>query len=146
MWELAELQKHFHPSVSKVRQSNEPLSLFLFRSGTKPWWPKNNTLQWAALLLEGQSISYQGNPLQDFTLTAFLDRFSFRNPKQKEREKGGRPFSPFEKVALGVADLSVFSKGSLMQPLTVPHWVNKEPVNRPQFLQQSMYCVIMFQI
>jgi hypothetical protein len=41
------------------------------------------------MLLEGTPIFYQGNPLQDFTLTAFLDRFSFRNPKQKEREKGG---------------------------------------------------------
>lgn len=24
-----------------------------------------------------------------------------------------------------------------MQPLSVPHWVNKEPVNRPQFLQHQ---------
>ncbi len=38
--------------------------------------------------LLGDSIIYDGNPLQDFTLTAFLDRFSFRNPK-KEQARGG---------------------------------------------------------
>ncbi|XP_029281106.1 CCAAT/enhancer-binding protein zeta [Cottoperca gobio] len=54
LWELQRLSVHFHPSVS------------LF----------------AKAILQGDSILYSGDPLQDFTLTRFLDRFVFRNPKQ----------------------------------------------------------------
>uniref|UniRef100_G3PDL1 CCAAT/enhancer-binding protein zeta n=1 Tax=Gasterosteus aculeatus aculeatus TaxID=481459 RepID=G3PDL1_GASAC len=54
LWELQRLSLHFHPSVS------------LF----------------AKTILEGGSIQYSGDPLQDFTLIRFLDRFVFRNPKQ----------------------------------------------------------------
>ncbi|KAM9701116.1 LOW QUALITY PROTEIN: CCAAT/enhancer-binding protein zeta-like [Menidia menidia] len=53
-WELQRLALHYHPSVS------------LF----------------ARTLLKGESIQYSGDPLQDFTLIRFLDRFVFRNPKQ----------------------------------------------------------------
>ncbi|XP_058469988.1 CCAAT/enhancer-binding protein zeta isoform X2 [Solea solea] len=54
LWELQRLSLHFHPSVS------------LF----------------AKTILQGGVILYSGDPLQDFTLTRFLDRFVFRNPKQ----------------------------------------------------------------
>ncbi|KAK7906644.1 hypothetical protein WMY93_015256 [Mugilogobius chulae] len=54
LWELHQLSKHFHPSVSLFAQT----------------------------ILKGDSISYSGDPLQDFTLIRFLDRFVFRNPKQ----------------------------------------------------------------
>ncbi|XP_047429177.1 CCAAT/enhancer-binding protein zeta [Mugil cephalus] len=54
LWELQRLALHFHPSVS------------LF----------------AKTILEGGSVQYSGDPLQDFTLIRFLDRFVFRNPKQ----------------------------------------------------------------
>ncbi|XP_034436490.1 CCAAT/enhancer-binding protein zeta isoform X2 [Hippoglossus hippoglossus] len=54
LWELQRLTVHFHPSVS------------LF----------------AKTILEGGFILYTGDPLQDFTLIRFLDRFVFRNPKQ----------------------------------------------------------------
>ncbi|CAL8312377.1 unnamed protein product [Lota lota] len=54
LWELQQLSLHFHPSVS------------LF----------------AKTILQGESIQYTGDPLQDFTLIRFLDRFVFRNPKQ----------------------------------------------------------------
>uniref|UniRef100_A0A3Q1G6R9 CCAAT/enhancer-binding protein zeta n=1 Tax=Acanthochromis polyacanthus TaxID=80966 RepID=A0A3Q1G6R9_9TELE len=54
LWELHRLALHFHPSVS------------LF----------------AKTILQGDSIQYSGDPLQDFTLIRFLDRFVFRNPKQ----------------------------------------------------------------
>ncbi|KAM9798285.1 CCAAT/enhancer-binding protein zeta [Neosynchiropus ocellatus] len=53
LWELQQLALHFHPSVA------------LF----------------ARTLLQGESIQYSGDPLQDFTLIRFLDRFVFRNPK-----------------------------------------------------------------
>nr|XP_056709327.1 CCAAT/enhancer-binding protein zeta [Euleptes europaea] len=52
-WELKKLSEHFHPSVA------------LF----------------AKTILEGNSIEYSGDPLQDFTLMRFLDRFVYRNPK-----------------------------------------------------------------
>ncbi|XP_062323286.1 CCAAT/enhancer-binding protein zeta isoform X1 [Osmerus eperlanus] len=54
LWELQKLAAHFHPSVS------------LF----------------AKTILQGEFIQYTGDPLQDFTLIRFLDRFVFRNPKQ----------------------------------------------------------------
>ncbi|KAM8832147.1 CCAAT/enhancer-binding protein zeta [Spinachia spinachia] len=54
LWELQRLSVHFHPSVS------------LF----------------AKTILQGGSVQYSGDPLQDFTLIRFLDRFVFRNPKQ----------------------------------------------------------------
>ncbi|CAL8315024.1 unnamed protein product [Merluccius merluccius] len=54
LWELQQLSLHFHPSVS------------LF----------------AKTILKGEWIQYTGDPLQDFTLIRFLDRFVFRNPKQ----------------------------------------------------------------
>ena len=42
-------------------------------------------------LLQGQAISYPGNPLQDFTLIRFLDRFVYRNPKKKEQGRVNVP-------------------------------------------------------
>uniref|UniRef100_A0AAY4CCF4 CCAAT/enhancer-binding protein zeta n=1 Tax=Denticeps clupeoides TaxID=299321 RepID=A0AAY4CCF4_9TELE len=54
LWELQKLSVHYHPSVS------------LF----------------ARTILQGEFIQYTGDPLQDFTLMRFLDRFVFRNPKQ----------------------------------------------------------------
>ncbi|XP_023603477.1 CCAAT/enhancer-binding protein zeta isoform X2 [Myotis lucifugus] len=52
-WELKKLSEHFHPSVA------------LF----------------AKTILQGNYIQYSGDPLQDFTLMRFLDRFVYRNPK-----------------------------------------------------------------
>ncbi|CAN9507331.1 unnamed protein product, partial [Ophioblennius macclurei] len=54
LWELQRLALHYHPSVS------------LF----------------AKTVLQGGAVHYSGDPLQDFTLIRFLDRFVFRNPKQ----------------------------------------------------------------
>ncbi|KAG3267460.1 CCAAT/enhancer-binding protein zeta isoform X1 [Ictidomys tridecemlineatus] len=53
LWELKKLSEHFHPSVA------------LF----------------AKTILQGNYIQYPGDPLQDFTLMRFLDRFVYRNPK-----------------------------------------------------------------
>ncbi|NWU90272.1 CEBPZ protein, partial [Upupa epops] len=53
LWELKKLSEHFHPSVA------------LF----------------ARTILQGNHIQYSGDPLQDFTLMRFLDRFVYRNPK-----------------------------------------------------------------
>ncbi|XP_044146073.1 CCAAT/enhancer-binding protein zeta [Bufo gargarizans] len=62
IWELKKLSEHFHPSVA------------LF----------------AKTILEGNSVQYMGDPLEDFTLMRFLDRFVYRNPKQQKiRENRG---------------------------------------------------------
>ncbi|CAH2306984.1 CCAAT enhancer-binding zeta [Pelobates cultripes] len=53
LWELRKLSDHFHPTVA------------LF----------------AKTILEGNPVQYTGDPLQDFTLMRFLDRFVYRNPK-----------------------------------------------------------------
>ncbi|XP_067559339.1 CCAAT/enhancer-binding protein zeta isoform X1 [Pseudorca crassidens] len=53
LWELKKLSEHFHPSVA------------LF----------------AKTILQGNYVEYSGDPLQDFTLMRFLDRFVYRNPK-----------------------------------------------------------------
>eukprot|EP00571_Detonula_confervacea_P003820 CAMPEP_0172321954 /NCGR_PEP_ID=MMETSP1058-20130122/44721_1 /TAXON_ID=83371 /ORGANISM="Detonula confervacea, Strain CCMP 353" /LENGTH=941 /DNA_ID=CAMNT_0013037581 /DNA_START=15 /DNA_END=2840 /DNA_ORIENTATION=+ len=55
LWELSLLAHHFHPSVSK------------FTAGS------------------GGDISYKGDPLKDFGLTPFLDKFAFRNPKSLDK-------------------------------------------------------------
>uniref|UniRef100_A0A8C5E2N2 CCAAT/enhancer-binding protein zeta n=1 Tax=Gouania willdenowi TaxID=441366 RepID=A0A8C5E2N2_GOUWI len=54
LWELQRLCHHFHPSVALFAQT----------------------------VLKGDPVQYSGDPLQDFTLIRFLDRFVFRNPKQ----------------------------------------------------------------
>ena len=54
LWELTVLVQHYHPSVQS----------------------------WARLLLSSTPIHYDGDPLTDFTLSAFLDRFVFKNPKK----------------------------------------------------------------
>ncbi|KAG7460622.1 hypothetical protein MATL_G00200720 [Megalops atlanticus] len=59
LWELKRLSAHFHPSVA------------LF----------------ARTILQGEFIQYTGDPLQDFTLIRFLDRFVFRNPKQQKHRE-----------------------------------------------------------
>ena len=58
-WELSVLSSHFHPSAS------------LF----------------AGTMAKGGVVQYPGDPLQDFTMMHFLDRFVFRNPK-KDPNKG----------------------------------------------------------
>jgi ribosome biogenesis protein MAK21 len=55
LWELSLLQAHYHPSIKVF----------------------NN-----AIVTEPHSISYSGDPITDFSLTAFLNRFSYKNPKK----------------------------------------------------------------
>lgn len=52
--ELLVLARHYHPTVA------------LFASN----------------ILQGLKINYSGDPLQDFTLIRFLDKFVFKNPKK----------------------------------------------------------------
>jgi len=65
--------------------------------------------------MKGGNIEYKGDPLQDFTLMRFLDRFVYKNPKKKERDHGG----------------------SLMQPKTSSSRLGEEPVNTKAFLERK---------
>lgn len=68
-WELTVLASHAHPSVATMAQT----------------------------LLSGANIVYNGNPLNDLTLTAFLDKFMEKKPKQSTWH-GGSQIEPAKKV------------------------------------------------
>lgn len=57
--ELLKLSQHYHPSVALFAKS----------------------------ILQGNPIKYSGDPLEDFTLIRYLDRFAFKNPKKKLEEE-----------------------------------------------------------
>lgn len=59
VWELVSLTQHYHPTVALFAKN----------------------------ILKREAISYQGDPLEDFTLIRFLDRFVYRNPKKREKSE-----------------------------------------------------------
>jgi ribosome biogenesis protein MAK21 len=60
LWELAMLKTHFHPSAPKFV---------------------------TAIMKNSKSLNYDGNPLQDYALVNFLDKFNFKKPKVKKNAK-----------------------------------------------------------
>ena len=60
LWELHTLRTHYHPSCRA----------------------------WAEKLASSKTIQYGGDPLVDFGLMRFLDRFAYRNPKQRTKQHG----------------------------------------------------------
>lgn len=60
LWEASLMRHHAHPSVSKFADS---------------------------LLQAPHAIKFAGDPTVDFTLSAFLNRFAFKNPKQRDSQK-----------------------------------------------------------
>ncbi|CAI0473109.1 unnamed protein product [Linum tenue] len=68
-WELRVLATHAHPSVATM----------------------------AGTLLSGANIVYNGNPLNDLSPSAFLDKFMEKKPKQKEWH-GGSQIEPSKKL------------------------------------------------
>ena len=75
LWEAAQLLHHYHPSVQ----------------------------QFAAALLNGNGIKYAGDPLRDFQLTPFLDKFVFKNPKAQKGHAGGSLMQPAAKPKPGMS-------------------------------------------
>lgn len=69
-WELSVLASHVHPSVAMM----------------------------AKTLLSGANIVYNGNPLNDLSLTAFLDKFMEKKPKQSTWH-GASQIEPARKVS-----------------------------------------------
>lgn len=104
LWELTQLQFHYHPSVAK----------------------------WASSLLNNEAIVYNGDPLRDFKLTLFFDRFVFKNPKQGQI---GEMINP--KTASTMQ--SGYGMMTNLCSLTslVAHAERSHPVNTPEFLKQS---------
>lgn len=94
LWELSLLSHHFHPSVAKFTANSNG------------------------------NISYTGDPLKDFALTPFLDKFAFRNPKSLE--KLTKQMKRGESIAERKSGLS-----SGVKSLT------SMPVNDPSFLESS---------
>ncbi|KOM57021.1 hypothetical protein LR48_Vigan11g005300 [Vigna angularis] len=68
-WELMVLASHVHPSVSTMAQT----------------------------LLSGANIVYNGNPLNDLSMTAFLDKFMEKKPKQSTWH-GGSQIEPAKQM------------------------------------------------
>jgi ribosome biogenesis protein MAK21 len=64
MWEASLLRLHFHPSVKAFTNS---------------------------FLEEPHQIVYGGDPITEFSLTAFLNRFAYKNPKINPNTKVRRP-------------------------------------------------------
>lgn len=70
MWELVQLARHAHPTISL----------------------------WATDLLKGDLLEYGGDPLLDFGITNFLDRIAFKNPKSQDKvERFRQRMAQFEK-------------------------------------------------
>eukprot|EP00079_Xenopus_tropicalis_P025088 XP_012818209.1 PREDICTED: CCAAT/enhancer-binding protein zeta isoform X1 [Xenopus tropicalis] len=90
LWELKKLSEHFHPSVALFAKN----------------------------ILEGNPIQYTGDPLQDFTLMRFLDRFVYRNPKAPKVTENNRGYLLHRRKK---------------------HYMNEEklPVNSPAFLEKE---------
>lgn len=62
LWEVSLMNHHYHPSVAKFAES----------------------------LGNGTDINYSGDPLRDFGLVPFLDKFAYRNPKSSTSAQPGR--------------------------------------------------------
>lgn len=86
--ELNVLSSHFHPTVA------------LF----------------ASQILNNQLITYTGDPLKDFTLIRFLERFSFKNPKKQSETTSNAPFAKRQNYSVsGLKGVPVTSDRYLTQ-------------------------------
>ena len=78
---MATLSTHFHPSVRHFAIT----MLGREKEEEEPEGRKSRRKQ-----IVFSPIQYPGDPLRDFTLMAFLERFSYRNPKKKVLEERAR--------------------------------------------------------
>jgi len=62
------------------------------------------------MLLLGQELKYEGNPLLDFSLVNMLDRFSFKKAKQKNKRTKG-----FQKLI----EKNKLRRSKLEEPLSI---------------------------
>jgi ribosome biogenesis protein MAK21 len=90
LWELSLLVNHFHPSVSKFTSDSDG------------------------------KISFAGDPLKDFSLAPFLDKFAFRNPKSVNKAKRG---------VEGIAGRKTLPAKSTGLPMNDPSFLESENVS-----------------
>lgn len=93
--ELYSLKSHFHPTVAL----------------------------YATNIINDHTIKYSGDPLNDFTLIRFLDRFVFKNPKKTEEKAGIHPTLAKRKMykPKGMKLVPVFSEGYVKEsPENIP--------------------------
>lgn len=84
LWELRVISNHFHPSVARFAEQ----------------------------VLTGETIVYAGNPLTDFTRSAFLNRFVNKNPKPRaSHDRTVTKHRPAPYVSLGGALPSLDANG-----------------------------------
>lgn len=110
LWELQKLSFHYHPTVSL----------------------------YASTLLSGKFIEFEGDPLQDYTLMRFLDRFVFKNPKKVEKLKD--PSAPKKRLyqPTGIKLVPANSSKYLEDESSIPveekylyrYFVHKDAVNK----------------
>lgn len=93
LWELSLLAHHFHPSVSK------------FTAGSRG------------------DISYKGDPLKDFGLAPFLDKFAFRNPKSLDK------LSKQLKRGESIAERKTGLSGNTALPMNDPSYLEGKPIS-----------------
>ena len=89
LWVLDQLAKHFHPSVAAFAQHVRQVTAINYEVRTRYHCQAFFTLQVTQTQLCAQHHTHtrtQGDPLEDFTLQAFLDAFSFKNPKKKHAQ------------------------------------------------------------
>ncbi|XP_021702613.1 CCAAT/enhancer-binding protein zeta [Aedes aegypti] len=112
-YELTRYLEYFHPTVKSFVQS----------------------------ILTNSPLSYYGDPLRDFSLGHFLDRFAFKNPKKPKTEENAEGEQVPKKKILGVAQrkgdyVPSGSRGLPVHSLTKDHCTEDEQYIF-QFLEQK---------
>lgn len=93
--ELIDLKNHFHPTVAL----------------------------YASNIISNETVKYSGDPLNDFSLIRFLDRFVFKNPKKVQEKDGIHPTLAKRKLykPKGIKLVPVFSDGYVKEnPANIP--------------------------
>lgn len=99
LWELSLMRHHYHPSVTKFAETT---------------------------LASSAKIDYKGDPLDDFTLSNFLDRFAYRNPKPQKTQRHAKTRSSnnaldlhdsYDFYAKYVEDAATFKAAKLVKKL-----------------------------
>ena len=110
LWELQRLSFHYHPTVAL----------------------------YASTLLSGKFIEFDGDPLQDYTLMRFLDRFVYKNPKKVEKLKDSSEPKKRQYIPTGIKLVPANSSKYLEEELSIPveekylyrYFAHKDAVNR----------------
>ncbi|XP_062540804.1 CCAAT/enhancer-binding protein zeta [Armigeres subalbatus] len=102
-YELARYLEYFHPTVKSFANS----------------------------IINNSTLSYYGDPLRDFSLGHFLDRFAFKNPKKPKTEENADGEQVPKKKILGVAQrkgdyVPSGSRGISVHSLTKDHCTEDE--------------------